>query len=56
VNSSVRSGTHFKDRIFKKEHFDKDTPLQVIDAYKVKDQAVMKVRIKLKNMKYPLKS
>ena len=42
-----------KTGFFKKEHFEKDTPLQVIDAYKVKDQAVMKVRIKAEEYEVP---
>lgn len=42
-----------KTGFFKKEHFDKDTPLQVIDAYKVKDKAVMKVRIKAEEYEVP---
>ena len=42
-----------KTGFFKKEHFGKDTPLQVIDAYKVKDQAVMKVRIKAEEYEVP---
>lgn len=42
-----------KTGFFKKEHFEKDTPLQVIDAYKVKDQAVMKVRIRAEEYEVP---
>lgn len=42
-----------KTGFFKKEHFEKDTPLQVIDAYKVKDKAVMKVRIKAEEYEVP---
>ena len=42
-----------KTGFLKKEHFEKDTPLQVIDAYKVKDQAVMKVRIKAEEYEVP---
>jgi Ti-type conjugative transfer relaxase TraA len=42
-----------KTGFFKKEHFGKDTPLQVIDAYKVKDQAVMKVRIRAEEYEVP---
>ena len=42
-----------KTGFFKKEHFGKDTPLQVSDAYKVKDQAVMKVRIKAEEYEVP---
>lgn len=42
-----------KTGFFKKEHFEKDTPLQVIDAYKVKDQAMMKVRIKAEEYEVP---
>ena len=42
-----------KTGFFKKEYFEKDTPLQVIDAYKVKDQAVMKVRIKAEEYEVP---
>ncbi|EMN9522015.1 AAA family ATPase [Acinetobacter baumannii] len=35
-----------KTGLFKKEHFEKDTSLQVVDAYRVKDEAIMKARIK----------
>jgi hypothetical protein len=42
-----------KTGFFKREHFEKDIPLQVIDAYKVKDQAVMKVRIKAEEYEVP---
>ncbi|WP_163327159.1 hypothetical protein, partial [Enterobacter ludwigii] len=35
-----------KTGLFKKEHFEKDTSLQVVDAYRVKDEPIMKARIK----------